>query len=159
MKKNHMAIKNNKYLGRTIAVSGGFDPLHVGHLEMFKSAKKLVGEGGKLVIFVNSDSFLKRKKKRAFMKLKDRIKLIKALRGVDKVYGVIDKDMTVRQTLKKYMPDIFANGGDRTKNNIPEFGVCKKLGIEMIFNVGGKKTRSSSLLLKNYGAKNSTIHS
>ncbi|MDP2788597.1 MAG: adenylyltransferase/cytidyltransferase family protein [bacterium] len=148
-------MKNNKYLGKTISVSGGFDPLHIGHLEMFKFAKKLVGEKGKLVVFVNTDSFLKKKKDKAFMKLRDRMRLIKALRGVDLVYPVIDKDTTVRKTLLKYMPDVFANGGDRTKNNIPEFTVCKKLDIEMLFNVGGKKTRSSSELLKNYSKKKS----
>ena len=148
-------MESKKYLGKTIAVSGGFDPLHVGHLEMFMSAKKLVGERGKLVVFVNTDSFLKKKKNKAFMKLKDRIRLMGALRGVDRVYPVIDKDMTVRKTLIKYMPDIFANGGDRTGNNIPEFTVCKKLNIEMLFNIGGKKTRSSSELLKNYSKKNS----
>ena len=146
-------MKSKKYLGKTIAVSGGFDPLHIGHLDMFKSAKELVGQEGKLVVFVNSDIFLKKKKSKAFMKLKDRMHLIQALRGVDRVYPVIDKDMTVQKTLLKYMPDVFANGGDRTQNNIPEFAVCEKLGIGMLFNVGGKKTRSSSELLKNYSKK------
>lgn len=143
-------MKNKKYLGKTIAVSGGFDPIHVGHLDMLKSAKKLVGQEGRLVVFINSDVFLKNKKSKAFMKLKDRLRLMQSIRYVDKVYPVIDLDMTVCKTIAKYKPDIFANGGDRTKYNIPEFTVCEKLGIEMVFNVGGKKVRSSSLLLKNY---------
>lgn len=149
MGKTRTAIKN-KYKGKTIAVSGGFDPLHVGHLKMFVSAKKLVGQKGRLIVFVNSDYFLSKKKGRPFMSQRDRLLLIKSVRFVDKVYSVVDKDMTVCKTLLKHRPDIFANGGDRNKGNIPEYDTCRELGIEMLFNVGGRKARSSSKLLEKY---------
>lgn len=150
-----MVIKNKKYFGKTIAVSGGFDPIHVGHLAMFEDAKKIVGDSGKLLVFVNSDDFLERKKGKAFMKISDRLRIIRAFSVVDKAFKVVDKDMTVCKTLLKYRPNIFANGGDRTKNNIPEFEICKKNGIGMLFGVGGKKIRSSSFFLKKYSESKS----
>lgn len=150
MKKNRKDIKASKYAGKTIAVSGGFDPVHVGHLSMFEAAKKIVGPDGVLIVFVNSDKFLKNKKGRPFMRLPDRLRLIRAFATVDKVIPVIDSDMSICKTLMKYRPHVFANGGDRTKGNIPEYALCKKLKIKMIFNVGGKKIRSSSEFLADF---------
>lgn len=128
-----------------VAVSGGFDPIHIGHIRYFKEAKKL---GDKLIVILNSDQFLKRKKGYVFMPFKERKEIIKSIRYVDKVIKCIDKDQTVCQTLKKLKPDIFANGGDRTIRNIPEKDVCQRLGIKMVFGVGGKKIQSSSWLIK-----------
>lgn len=128
-----------------VAVSGGFDPIHPGHIAMMQEAKKL---GDKLVVIINGDEFLKAKKGYAFMKLEDRVKVVEALGCVDMVYPAIDTDSTVCRSLEALRPDIFANGGDRYADNIPEYEVCKRLGIEMIFNVGGGKQNSSSDLVK-----------
>jgi len=130
---------------KIVAISGGWDPLHTGHLKLIKAASKF----GKLVVIVNDDSFLMRKKGFVFMTLRDRIKILLAIRYIDKAIPCIDKDNTVCNTLKKLKPDIFCNGGDRTKKNIPEYVICKKMGIKMKFNIGGKKIRSSSTLIKN----------
>lgn len=132
---------------KVVAVSGGFDPLHIGHIRMFEEAKAL---GDKLVVLVNSDEFLIRKKGKAFMPLAERMEMIRAIRCVDEVYAVIDTDQSVCETLRLIRPDIFANGGDRTQDNIPENDVCKELGIIRVFNVGGMKVQSSSELLNNY---------
>ncbi len=131
----------------TVAVSGGFDPIHVGHLRMFQEAKKL---GDRLIVFVNSDRFLEEKKGRGFMSVQDRIEIIKAFECVDDAIEVIDQDQSVCATLAHHKPAIFANGGDRKADNIPEYQVCEDLGIQMIFNVGGEKIRSSSELLEQY---------
>lgn len=127
-----------------VAVSGGFDPLHIGHIIMFNAAKKL---GDKLVVILNSDRFLKKKKGYVFMNFRERKELIENIKSVDRVVPCIDKDQTVCRTLEKLKPDIFTNGGDRTKTNIPEVAICKKLGIKMVFNVGGGKIQSSSWLV------------
>ena len=129
-------------------MSGGFDPLHIGHIRYFKEAKKL---GGKLIVILNSDKFLKKKKRRTFMPYEERKEVLLAVRYVDQVVKCIDKDQTVCKTLKSIKPDIFAKGGDRTLGNIPEREICRKLGIEMVFGVGGGKVQSSSWLLDKYG--------
>ena len=131
---------------KVIAVSGGFDPLHIGHLRMLKEAKEL---GDYLLVIVNDDEFLCRKKGSNFMNLKDRMEIVKAIKYVDQVCVAIDDDNTVCKTLEKYKPDIFANGGDRRgKSDIPEAEICRKFGIEMIFGIGGEKIRSSSELVE-----------
>lgn len=132
-----------------VAVSGGFDPVHIGHLRMFKEASKL----GKLTVIVNNDNWLRAKKGFVFMKEKERVELIKSVRFVDKVmlsrHKKNPKDMSVSRELASCEPDIFANGGDRrTIEDIPESRVCNTYGIEMVFNVGGKKIQSSSKLTK-----------
>ena len=134
-------IKHNKL----IAVSGGFDPIHSGHIRMMKEASQF----GDLIVFLNSDDFLMRKKGYIFMSFEERKEVIESIKYVKEVVAVIDKDNTVCETLKKYKPIIFANGGDRTKDNIPEVEVCKSLGIEMKFWIGGTKIQSSSILIKN----------
>jgi len=131
-----------------VAVSGGFDPIHIGHVRLMQEAKAL---GHKLLVFVNSDEFLIRKKGRAFMSLADRMEIISSFACVDEVHPVIDEDQSVCKTLEKHRPHIFANGGDRFTDNIPEAIICKELGIKTIFNVGkGGKVRSSSDLLYKY---------
>jgi D-beta-D-heptose 7-phosphate kinase/D-beta-D-heptose 1-phosphate adenosyltransferase len=132
-----------------VAVSGGFDPIHPGHVRLFREAKSL---GDKLVVILNNDNWLKKKKKFSFMSERERKEVIEAIRFVDQV--VISKhkhdpaDMSVTEELRRLKPEIFANGGDRTKRNVPEDAVCKRLGIKMVFNVGeGGKIQSSSSLV------------
>ncbi len=133
-----------------VAVSGGFDPIHPGHIRMFKEAKAL---GDRLIVILNNDNWLLLKKKFNFMSEKERKEVIQAIRYVDEV--VITKhpedtdDLSVLQSLKEIMPDIFANGGDRKADNIPEYEFCHKHGIKMVFNVGhGGKIQSSSDLVQ-----------
>ena len=127
-----------------VAVSGYFNPVHVGHLEMIGKAKKL---GDKLVVIINNDAQIKIKGSVPFMSLADRVKIMKAFRDVDEVMVSIDKDYTVCQSLAKLKPDIFANGGDRYNiNDVPEYDICKKYGIKMVDGLG-KKIRASSKLI------------
>jgi D-beta-D-heptose 7-phosphate kinase/D-beta-D-heptose 1-phosphate adenosyltransferase len=135
-----------------IAVSGGFDPLHVGHVRFFKEAKKM---GNELVVILNNDNWLKKKKGFVFIPQKERKEIIESLRWVDRViltgHSPITEDMSVNTELRKLKPKIFANGGDRTKKNIPEAEVCKEINCKMVFNIGkGGKIQSSSRLLKNF---------
>lgn len=148
------AMSKDKRLGkkeRIVAVSGGFDPLHIGHVRMFKAGRAL---GDKLVVIVNNDRWLETKKGYVFMPQKERAELISALPFVDKVvlteHKKNDSDMSVSRTLAKLKPDIFANGGDRRKiSDIPEAAVCRKFGIRMKFNVGkGGKVQSSSWMAR-----------
>lgn len=138
-----------------VAVSGGFDPLHVGHVRMFKTARAL---GDKLVVILNNDNWLALKKGYSFMNEKERKELLESIKWVDKVvitsHKPNTKDISICRELKKIKPDIFANGGDRTHSNIPEVPVCEKLGTKMIFNIGqGGKIQSSSWLLQTYKEK------
>ena len=124
----------------TVATSGYFDPLHVGHIEYLELAKKL---GDKLIVIINNDVQAKLKKGKSFMNEKDRMKIISSLTFVDEVFLSIDKDQTQCNSLKLLKPNIFANGGDRNNNEIPELSVCKKLHIKIVDGLG-KKIRSSS---------------
>jgi len=125
---------------KVVAVSGYFDPIHVGHLEYLKMAKNL---GDKLIVIVNSDHQAGLKKGTSFMPEDDRLEIVKSLRCVDEVFLSIDKDKSVCKSLEYLKPDIFANGGDRSLNEIPETAVMKKYNIEMIDGLG-MKIRSSS---------------
>jgi cytidyltransferase-like protein len=135
---------------RWVAVSGGFDPMHIGHVRMFKRARAL---GDKLVVVLNNDNWLRRKKGFAFMPQKERAELLRAFPFVDKVlitdHAKDDPDTSVCRALQKLRPAIFANGGDRKNmRDIPEAKVCKELGIKMVFNVGaGGKVQSSSWMI------------
>ncbi|MBN2074044.1 MAG: adenylyltransferase/cytidyltransferase family protein [Dehalococcoidales bacterium] len=130
---------------KTVTVSGGFDPLHIGHIRMICEASKL----GKLIVILNNDAFLIRKKGRAFMPIEERKEILENIKGVDSVFVSIDEDDSVCKSLEAIKPDIFANGGDRKdESEIREAEVCKRLGIEMVFNVGGGKVQSSSWLTK-----------
>lgn len=140
---------------KVVMVSGGFDPIHIGHVRYMQEAKKL---GNKLIVVLNNDNWLRLKGKPVFMPDKERKEIIEALSCVDKVvitgHSKNTKDMSVCKELLKIRPDIFANGGDRFADNIPEFKLCNNLGIRMVFNVGrGGKVRSSSELLKEYSKK------
>jgi D-beta-D-heptose 7-phosphate kinase/D-beta-D-heptose 1-phosphate adenosyltransferase len=138
--------KNKKII---VAVSGGFDPTHIGHVRMFEEAKKL---GDELVVILNNDNWLKKKKGYVFMPQEERAEIIKGFRAVDRVVLTSHKpgtnDMSVCAELKKIKPHIFANGGDRKPGNIPEVDVCRKINCKMVFNVGkGGKVQSSSWLV------------
>lgn len=139
---------------KTIVVSGGFDPVHVGHVRMFKESKKL---GDKLIIILNNDNWLKKKKGFVFMPEHERKEVLEALNVVDQViltnHKENDEDVSVCNALKEIRPNIYANGGDRKADNIPEYNLCNELGIEMIFNIGGSKIQSSSDLVSNSNKK------
>jgi D-beta-D-heptose 7-phosphate kinase/D-beta-D-heptose 1-phosphate adenosyltransferase len=136
---------------KKVVVSGGFDPVHVGHVRMFQEAKKL---GDYLIIVLNNDNWLMKKKGHIFMPEHERKEIIEEFGCVDEViltkHGVNDEDVSVCKPLKEIMPNIYANGGDRKADNIPEYDLCNKIGIEMVFNVGGGKVQSSSELVEKY---------
>ena len=125
-----------------VAVSGYFDPIHVGHLEYLQMAKEL---GDCLVVIVNNNYQCKLKKGKHFMDENDRVEIVKALRFVDEVFLSVDKDRTVCKSLEEIKPDVFANGGDRATSEVPETPVCKKFNIKMVDGLGDKIRSSSSL--------------
>jgi len=140
---------------KTIIVSGYFNPLHKGHIEYFNNAK---ARGDKLCVIVNSDLQRDLKGSKEFMDEQERLTIVKALKVVDVALVSIDKDTTVRETIRfvhnlyqqhaltRMFTLAFANGGDQTNDSIPEREVCKKLGIELIDNLGDKVQSSSWLL-------------
>lgn len=118
--------------------------LHIGHIECFKLAKKL---GDKLIVIVNNDKQATLKKGKEFMPFKERVEIIKSIKWVDEVFPSIDEDKTVCKSLEAVRPDIFAKGGDRMAGEIPEGGICKRLGIKIVDGLG-EKIQSSSDLIK-----------
>ena len=137
---------------KIIVVSGGFDPIHSGHIEYLKSAKKF---GDKLIVALNSDIWLAKKKGKPFMTFNERKSILEAIKYVDEVIGFADdikgSCINALEDIKKAYPKykiFFANGGDRNKMNIPEMSVS---GIEFLFSVGGDdKKNSSSWILNNW---------
>jgi len=142
-------LEKTKAKNKLVAISGGFDPIHGGHIKLIKEAKKL---GDTLIVIVNNDYWLKKKKGYIFMPEDMRMTILKELKDVDVVYLTkhppIPEDMSVCEALREIKPDVFANGGDRTNDNIPEVATCDELGIKMVFNVGGEKIASSSELVE-----------
>jgi len=139
-----------------VAVSGGFDPIHPGHVRLINEAKKL---GDKLIVILNNDNWLRLKKGKFFMSEGDRREVLMALASVDDVVITCHEDgtcdLSVSEDLRRLRPHVFANGGDRKADDVDlppsEYGVCDELGIKMVFNVGeGGKINSSSDLLKKY---------
>ena len=132
---------------KTVAVSGGFDPIHVGHVRMILDAAKI----GDVIVILNSDEWLIKKKGYTFMTWNERSEIVRSIGGVVNVVCADDEDGTVCETLKNLKHDIdldiFANGGDRIKTNTPEMNICKDLDIKMIWNCGGGKVQSSSSLV------------
>ena len=137
---------------KIVVVSGGFDPIHSGHISYFKAAKKL---GEKLIVALNSDAWLIKKKEKFFMPFEERKIIIENLSMVDEVIDFEDDELgsatqALMKVKKSYPNDeiIFCNGGDRTKNNIPEMQIED---VIFEFGVGGAdKKNSSSWILKDY---------
>ena len=136
---------------KAIIVSGYFNPLHKGHIELFEKAKT---KGDELWVIINNDVQRELKGSKAFMEEDERIIIVKAIGIVDKALISIDKDKTQCETLrfleKEYGAEydlFFANGGDQNNNSIPESTVCKEKGIGLIEGLGSK-IQSSSWLLK-----------
>jgi cytidyltransferase-like protein len=132
---------------KMIMVSGGFDPPHIGHIRMFKEASKW----GKVIVALNSDEWLMRKKGYVFMTFKERSEIISEFASVEYVMGFDDADNTACDAIVCMKPDAFANGGDRKKENTPEMDLCDELGIQMLWGVGGQdKPQSSSWLVNKF---------
>ena len=150
-----------KKIKKVVMVSGGFDPVHIGHVRLFEEAKKL---GDELVVVINNDNWKRQKRKHVFMPDHERKEIIEAFACVDRVILTRHpknpegpKEMSVSEELKKIKPHIFANGGDRNEEDAKnpnsslyyDIQTCKKLGIQMVFNVGhGGKVQSSSWLVE-----------
>ena len=144
---------NKDWRRSIIVMSGGFDPVHKGHLRMFRQASWL---GHQVIIGLNSDDWLTRKKGKPFMEFEERREILEAFRYINQVIPFKDSDDSACDLIEKvddmYDTDYniyFANGGDRGKDNVPEVDVCKELGIEMLWGVGGDKIQSSSWLTNN----------
>lgn len=142
---------------RIVLITGGFDPLHSGHIAYIKAAREL---GDSLIVGVNSDDWLRRKKGQEFMPWEERATIISALHNVDRVVNFDDSDNSAKDAIKKvraihpHAQIIFANGGDRTKENIPEMDLLEEmLHLDFVFGVGGfNKANSSSWILQEWKA-------
>lgn len=129
----------------TVMVSGGFDPVHAGHIRMIRAAAKY----GDVIVVANSDDWLFRKKGFVFMEWERRVEILNAIKGVILVDSVDDADDTVCEAIRRHKPTYFANGGDRGRSNTPEQSVCEELGVQLLWGIGGKeKLQSSSDLAK-----------
>ena len=137
---------------KAIIVSGYFNPIHKGHIEYFNNAKAI---GDALIVIVNNDHQRALKGSAAFQQEDERVFIVSNIKSVDQVFLSIDKDRTVRETIRFIHQQLhnnyqlaFANGGDQNNNSIPEVPICIELGIELIDGLG-EKIQSSSWLLKN----------
>ena len=138
---------------KLIILSGGFDPVHKGHVRMFEAASKL----GYVAVGINSDKWLIRKKEKYFMPFSERKEILESIKFVDEVVDFNDDDDTACDLIKninnKYsekMEIYFGNGGDRTNQTTPEIEYCDKNNIGLIWDLGGGKIQSSSDLLKSW---------
>ncbi len=131
----------------TVMVSGGFDPVHVGHIRMIRDAAKY----GDVIVIANSDNWLHRKKGYVFMDFEKRSEILSSIKGVLIVDSVDDTDGTVCEAIRRHEPTFFANGGDRGKSNTPEQDVCEELGVELLWGIGGDyKADASSTLVDRF---------
>ncbi len=133
--------------GRIVVTSGGFDPIHPGHISLLQESAEY---GDVVVAVVNGDEFLRAKKGRAFQDLQTRCLIVSAIRCVDYVVPFeIEGDLTVNEALRRIHPAVFTKGGDRVDaETIPEWDICKELGIEVVTGVGADKQWSSSWFLE-----------
>ena len=132
-------------MSKIVMVSGGYDPLHVGHLRQINHAKTL----GQVVVVLNSDEWLMRKKGYVFMPFEERKWIMYSLRNVTLVVGQVGNGDTMAESLRLLKPDYFCKGGDRTPETMPqdEIDVCNEFGIEIVYGCGGEKIQSSSWLV------------
>jgi len=130
---------------RLVAISGGFDPIHIGHLHLMREAKQF---GDSLLVILTRDDQLIRKKGYVFMPYQERKEVIENIKWVDRVVENIDHDISSCESLEIYSPNVYARGGDTLdKDHLLESRVCKELGIKIVVGVGGvKKEQSSSAL-------------
>ena len=137
-----------------IILSGGFDPVHKGHIRMFKAAKKFPAT---VIVGLNSDLWLTRKKGKPFIDFEERKEILESIRFIDYVYAFDDKDDSACNLIKNVIEEYkdtddlkiyFGNGGDRTAGNSPEVDYCQKNNIDIIWELGGEKIQSSSDLIK-----------
>ena len=146
-------MKSN-WIKNVIIVSGGFDPVHKGHIRMFREAANL---GANVIVGLNSDEWLTRKKGKPFMSWSERAEILESCKFVNQVWSMVDDDDTasdiIKQVARTYKDkDVniyFANGGDRGKGNVPEMDICKDLNVVMLWGIGGGKIQSSSWLIEN----------
>lgn len=135
-----------------IVTSGGFDPMHVGHLRCLQETASVAmrwGTNSKVAVIVNGDGFLLRKKGFAFMPEAERLEIIAGVEGIDFVVPWDDGGQTVTGALEVLRPRVFTKGGDRdSAQNVPEFDLCDKIGCKVLFGVGGGKIQSSSDLVR-----------
>jgi cytidyltransferase-like protein len=141
---------------KIVIATGGFDPIHSGHIKYLSAAAEL---GDLLMVGVNSDEWLRRKKGKEFLSFYERTFIVKSLKPVYMAFGFDDTDGSAKDAIRhvrSYYPDstiVFANGGDRTKTNIPEMDIIDD-NLEFVFGVGGEdKANSSSWILKSWEEK------
>lgn len=138
--------KEERQENPTVMVSGGFDPVHAGHIRMIRDAANF----GDVIVIANSDDWLFRKKGFVFMDFNQRAEILNAIKGVILVDSVDDTDGTVCEAIRRLKPNFFANGGDRGRSNTPEQAVCEEMRVKLLWGVGGdKKLASSSDLVNN----------
>ena len=146
---------------KIIVLSGGFDPVHIGHIRMFREAKEKCDI---VIVGANSDAWLNRKKGKPFMPLNERIEILKAIKYIDYVWAFNDEDDTACKLIDKVIQKFsvgngdfkifFGNGGDRTNETTPEIEFCNQHNVDMIWDIGGEKIQSSSDLINNSKIKN-----
>lgn len=130
-----------------MVLSGGFDPMHVGHIRMIQHARDMAAL---VVVGVNSDDWLQRRRGRVLTKFEERCEIVASIRGVTSAVGFDDKDDTAVALIKmvcRLSPGAkiaFGNGGDRTSTNVPEVVICQELGVDLVWGVGGPRVESSS---------------
>ena len=142
-----------------IVLSGGFDPVHKGHIRMFREAANL---GAIVIVGLNSDEWLTRKKGKPFMEFHERAEILQSCKFINQVWSMEDFDDTAKDIIvkvcKMYNNEdfniYFANGGDRGKGNVPELDTCKNLNVTMLWGIGGGKIQSSSDLTSNWEIEN-----
>ena len=147
-------MNKEKWSKNVIILSGGFDPVHIGHMRMFREAANL---GANVIVGLNSDNWLCRKKGKPFMKWEERAEILECCKFVNQVLPMNDDDDTASDIIEqvhklfknKDYNIYFANGGDRKKGNVPELDTCKELDVVMLWGIGGGKIQSSSWLTEN----------
>ena len=147
-------MNKEKWSKNVIILSGGFDPVHIGHMRMFREAANL---GANVIVGLNSDNWLCRKKGKPFMKWEERAEILECCKFINQVLPMNDDDDTASDIIEqvhklfknKDYNIYFANGGDRKKGNVPELDTCKELDVVMLWGIGGGKIQSSSWLTEN----------